>query len=112
VLATTRKQPIRSWIADETGIRYKDRHSVGVARRYRGQLGKQENCQMAVTLSVVARQASLPVTQRLYLRGWEPRHLPKSQVGNKGVKFQPKPRSPRPSGDRPLEGRKRLAGEP
>ena len=42
-------------------------HSVGVARQYCGRLGKQENCQVAVSLSVAHHRASLPVAYRLYL---------------------------------------------
>src|SRR3546814_12148205 len=34
---------------------------------YCGQLGKQDNCQIAVTLSVANHAASLPVAHRLYL---------------------------------------------
>src|SRR3954468_21682261 len=45
----------------------KGRHSVGVARQYCGQLGKQDNCQVAVTLSLANHTASLPVAYRLYL---------------------------------------------
>src|SRR5215212_2192484 len=41
--------------------------SVGVARQYCGQLGKRENCQVAVTLSVASEAASLPIAYRLYL---------------------------------------------
>src|SRR3954462_2635599 len=37
----------------------KGRHSVGVARQYCGQLGKQDNCQVAVTLSLANDRASL-----------------------------------------------------
>jgi SRSO17 transposase len=40
---------------------------VGVARQYCGQLGKQDNCQVAVSLSLANRHASLPVAYRLYL---------------------------------------------
>src|SRR5262249_1736477 len=43
------------------------RHSVGVARQYCGQLGKQDNCQVAVTLSLANHDASLPIAYRLYL---------------------------------------------
>lgn len=55
------------WIIDDTGIRKKGRHSVGVSRQYCGEIGKQDNCQVAVSLSVATEQASLPVAWRLYL---------------------------------------------
>jgi SRSO17 transposase len=58
---------IEAWIIDDTGFLKKGRHSVGVARQYCGQLGKQDNCQAAVSLSIANRQASLPVSYRLYL---------------------------------------------
>ena len=59
--------PIEAWIVDDTGFPKKGRHSVGVARQYCGQLGKQDNCQVAVSLSVATAEASLPVAWRLYL---------------------------------------------
>ena len=59
--------PIRGWMIDDTGIPKKGTHSVGVARQYCGQLGKQDNCQVAVTLSLAADHASLPIAHRLYL---------------------------------------------
>src|SRR5918997_2176852 len=59
--------PIRHWIIDDTGFPKKGRHSVGVARQYCGQLGKRDNCQVAVTLAVAHHAASLPVAWRLYL---------------------------------------------
>jgi SRSO17 transposase len=62
-----RHGPITAWIMDDTGIPKKGRHSVGVARQYCGQLGKQDNCQVAVTLSLANDRASLPVAYRLYL---------------------------------------------
>lgn len=62
-----RSGPITAWIIDDTGFPKKGRHSVGVARQYCGQLGKQDNCQVAVTLSVANHAASLPVAYRLYL---------------------------------------------
>jgi SRSO17 transposase len=37
--------PIRALIIDDSGIPKKGAHSVGVARRYCGQLGKQDNRQ-------------------------------------------------------------------
>ena len=67
VRAMTRQQPMVAWILDDTGIPKKGRHSVGVARQDCGQLDKQENCQVAVTLSVATWQASLPAAYRLDL---------------------------------------------
>lgn len=59
--------PILAWIVDDTGFPKKGKHSVGVARQYCGQLGKQDNCQVAVSVSVATAHASLPVAYRLYL---------------------------------------------
>jgi SRSO17 transposase len=59
--------PIQAWIVDDPGFPKKGTHSVGVARQYCGQLGKQDNCQVAVSLSVANEHASLPVAWRLYL---------------------------------------------
>src|SRR5215212_11196490 len=59
--------PIRAWIVDDTGLPTKGRLSVGVARQYCGQLGKQDNCQVAVSLSLANHVASLPIAWRLYL---------------------------------------------
>ncbi len=58
---------IRAWIIDDTSFPKKGTHSVGVARQYCGQLGKQDNCQVAVSLSVANDHASLPVAYLLYL---------------------------------------------
>jgi SRSO17 transposase len=59
--------PIRALIIDDTGMPKKGRHSVGVARQYCGQLGKQDNCQVAVSLSAANDHASLPIAYQLYL---------------------------------------------
>ena len=58
---------IEAWILDDTGFPKKGRHSVGVARQYCGQLGKQDNCQTVVSLSLANHHGSLPVAHRLYL---------------------------------------------
>jgi SRSO17 transposase len=69
--AMTRTSPIVAWIVDDTGLPKKGTHSVGVARQYCGQTGKQDNCQVAVSLSAATWNASLPIAYRLYLpEGW------------------------------------------
>jgi SRSO17 transposase len=59
--------PIEAWIIDDTSYPKQGTHSVGVHHQYCGQLGKQANCQVAVTLSIANHHASLPVAYRLYL---------------------------------------------
>src|SRR5919205_3113361 len=65
--ALLERGPVRAWLVDDSGLSKKGRLSVGVARQYCGQLGKRENCQVAVTLSVATEAASLPIAYRLYL---------------------------------------------
>ena len=55
------------WIIDDTGFAKKGTHSVGVARQYCGRLGKTDNCQVAVSLSIANERGSLPVAYQLYL---------------------------------------------
>jgi SRSO17 transposase len=88
-----RSGPICAWIVDDTGIPKRGTHSVGVARQYCGQLGKQDNCQVAVSLSVANQHASLPIAYRLYLpEAWanEPERRAKAGVPQ-DVQFQTKP---------------------
>lgn len=56
-----------SWIIDDTGFPKKGKHSVGVARQYCGQTGKQDNCRVAVSLSIATAKGSVPVGYQLYL---------------------------------------------
>ena len=71
----TSEEPVQAWIIDDTGFPKKGSHSVGVARQYCGQLGKQDNCQVAVSLSVATHQGSLPIAYRLYLpKDWATEH--------------------------------------
>ncbi len=91
--AIERRGPIEAWIIDDTGFPKKGRHSVGVARQYCGELGKQDNCQVAVTLSIANHHASLPVGYRLYLpKEWATDRRRRRKVGvPEEVTFKTKP---------------------
>lgn len=65
--AMQKHSPVVAWIVDDTGFPKQGHHSVGVARQYCGQIGKQDNCQAAVSVSVSTWSASLPIAWRLYL---------------------------------------------
>ena len=69
------------------------RHSVGVARQYCGQLGKQDNCQVAVSLSIANHHASLPVAYRLYLpEDWAEDRMRRRKAGvPEEISFKTKP---------------------
>jgi SRSO17 transposase len=80
------------WIIDDTGHRKYGRHSVGVARQYCGQLGKVDNCQVAVSLSLATAEGSLPLSYRLYLpKAWtEDKARCKGAGVPKGITFATK----------------------
>jgi SRSO17 transposase len=91
--AIERHGPVEAWIVDDTGFPKKGEHSVGVARQYCGQLGKQDNCQVAVSLSLANHHASLPVAYRLYLpEDWAEDGKRRRQTGvPEDVRFKTKP---------------------
>src|SRR6202521_3999341 len=82
-----------AWIVDDTGFVKKGAHSVGVARQYCGQVGKQDNCQVAVSLSVSTNHASLPIAWRLYLpESWASDRKRRKETGiPREIGFQTKP---------------------
>lgn len=85
--------PVVAWIVDDTGFPKKGKHSVGVARQYCGQVGKQDNCRVAVSLSVATWNSSLPIGYRLYLpKEWaeDAERREKTEVPE-AVEFQTKP---------------------
>jgi SRSO17 transposase len=84
---------IQGWILDDTGVAKSGRHSVGVARQYCPPLGKKENCQVAVSLSLANEHASLPVAFQLYLpEEWagDPERRRKAGVPTE-IRFRTKP---------------------
>ena len=85
--------PVVAWIIDDTGFPKQGKHSVGVARQYCGPLGKSDNCQVAVSLSVSTWNSSLPIAWRLYLpEEWRQDAERRQQAGvPKEVAFQTKP---------------------
>ena len=85
--------PVVAWIVDDTGFPKKGRHSVGVARQYCGQVGKQDNCRVAVSLSAATWGSSLPISYRLYLpKEWaeDSERRDKTEVPQE-IEFQTKP---------------------
>ena len=95
VLAKIEKQEaIKAWIIDDTGFPKHGVHSVGVAHQYCGQLGKQANCQVAVSLSVANHLASLPVAYQIYLtEAWAKDKTRRADAGVPDeIKFQTKPK--------------------
>src|SRR6185369_2961501 len=88
-----RHGPIEAWIIDDTSFPKCGSHSVGVSHQYCGQLGKQANCQVAVSLSVANHAASLPVAYRLYLpEAWTKDRARRKKAGvPKQIKFRTKP---------------------
>jgi SRSO17 transposase len=94
VLPTMQKHgPVVAWIVDDTGFPRQGKHSVGVARQYCGQIGKQDNCQAAVSLSISTWGASLPIAWRLYLSEvWDQDSARRKQSGvPEEIEFQTKP---------------------
>jgi len=90
--AMERHGPVAAWVVDDTGCPKKGRHSVGVARQYCGVLGKQENCQVGVVLSLVNAVMSVPASWRLYLpEAWAKDRKRRREAGvPKEVRFRTK----------------------
>jgi SRSO17 transposase len=87
-----RHGPVAAWLVDDTGFPKKGQHSVGVAHQYCGALGKQANCQVAVTVTLANEAVSVPAAYHLYLpeswaRGGKRRRAAKIP---KTVTFRPK----------------------
>ena len=85
--------PVEAWIIDDTGFPKQGKHSVGVQHQYCGQLGKEANCQVAVSLSIANHSASLPVAYRLYLpKEWIKDKARRKKAGvPRDISFKTKP---------------------
>jgi SRSO17 transposase len=85
--------PVVAWIVDDTAFPKQGKYSVGVARQYCGQIGKHDNCQAAVSLSVSTWNSSLPIAWRLYLpEVWCQDAERRQKAGiPEGMAFQTKP---------------------
>jgi SRSO17 transposase len=93
VPAIERHGLIEAWIIDDTSFPKCGSKSVGVHHQYCGQLGKQANCQVVVTLSIANHHASLPIAYRLYLpQEWaeDAARRKKARVP-KAIRFKTKP---------------------
>ncbi|HEX2298191.1 MAG TPA: IS701 family transposase [Pseudonocardiaceae bacterium] len=61
-----------AWVIDDVSFPKDGRMSVGVAHQYCGALGKQANCQVAVSVHAVADAASVPLDWRMFLpKEWD-----------------------------------------
>lgn len=65
--AVQEREPITTWIVDDTGFLKQGTHSVGVQRQYTGSAGKITNCQLGVSLAVATSSEQIPVDFELYL---------------------------------------------
>ena len=62
-----RLKEARFFVIDDTGQAKKGTHSVGVSRQYSGTLGKEDNCQVHVSLHLSSETHGACLSSRLYL---------------------------------------------
>jgi SRSO17 transposase len=89
----TKREPVVSWIFDDTGFLKQGNHSVGVQRQYTGSAGKITNCQIGVSLTVATPTEHLPIDFELYLpQSWteDPVRRLEARIPD-AVQFQTKP---------------------
>jgi SRSO17 transposase len=67
IAAVQEREPITTWIVDDTGFLKQGSHSVGVQRQYTGTAGKVTNCQIGVSLGVATSNEQIPLDFELYL---------------------------------------------
>jgi SRSO17 transposase len=89
----TKREPVETWIFDDTGFLKQGKHSVGVQRQYTGSAGKITNCQIGVSLTAATSTMQLPVDFELYLpRSWtdDPERRHEAKIP-KNIDFRTKP---------------------
>ena len=93
VSAMTQREPVVSWIVDDTGFLKQGDHSVGVQRQYTGSAGKIANSQVGTSLVVTTRTMHVAVDFELYLpRSWtDDRRRRKEARIPADVEFKTKP---------------------
>jgi len=67
VKAMSAREPVTSWIIDDTGFLKQGTHSPGVQRQYTGSAGKITNCQIGVSLSLATATEQVPIDFALYM---------------------------------------------
>ena len=84
--------PMAAWIVDDTGFLKKGTR-LGRSGASVLNMGKQDNCRVAVSLSVATHQASLSIAWRLYLpESWASDGERRKATGvPKMISFQTKP---------------------
>jgi SRSO17 transposase len=87
------REPVTTWIVDDTGFPKQGCHSVGVQRQYTGTLGKIANCQIGVSLVVATRTEHVPIDFALYLpKSWTDDPARRAKAGiPKDIVFKTKP---------------------
>ena len=91
--AMSEREPVTTWVVDDTGFLKQGKHSVGVQRQYTGSAGKVANCQIGVSLTVATRTEHVPIDFELYLpTSWadDPKQRAKARIPD-GVQFKTKP---------------------
>ena len=88
----TEREPVTTWVLDDTGLLKQGTQSVGVQRQHTGTAGKTTNCQVSVGLSVATHSAHLPIDFELYLpKSWtdDPKRRAEAKIPEKTT-FQTK----------------------
>jgi SRSO17 transposase len=85
---------VSALIVDDTGFPKKGTQSVGVSRQYCGRLGKQDNCQVAVSLHMACTEFAMPISWRLFVpETWanEKARMERAGVPQEFARHQSKP---------------------